>query len=53
MEDNKFPEQEAPLKNTDNAFVKVGEDGNPKMPSTDDKQADVGDTDNATSLDKR
>jgi hypothetical protein len=25
--DNKFPEQEAPEKNTDNAFVKVGKDG--------------------------
>lgn len=25
-------EQEAPLKNTDNAFVKVGKDGAPVMP---------------------
>lgn len=30
--ENRFEEQEAPLKNTDNAFVKVGEDGKPEMP---------------------
>ena len=29
---NGFQEQEAPQKNTDKAFVKVGEDGKPKLP---------------------
>lgn len=34
MEKNntQFQEQEAPQKNTDNAFVQVGEDGKPQMP---------------------
>jgi len=27
-------EQEAPEKNTDNAFVKVGEDGSPQIPES-------------------
>ena len=30
--ENKFPEQEAPEKNTDRAFVQVGEDGHPVIP---------------------
>jgi hypothetical protein len=34
---NKFPEQEAPTKNTDKAFVQVGEDGSPVIPPTDKK----------------
>ncbi len=41
--DNKnFPEQDAPLKNTDNAFVQVGKDGQPIMPqtATDKKEAE-------------
>jgi hypothetical protein len=29
---NPFQEQDAPQKNTDNAFVQVGEDGKPQMP---------------------
>lgn len=29
-----FPPQEAPTKNTDNAFVKVGKDGQPELPAT-------------------
>ena len=33
----RFPEQEAPRKNTDNAFVQVGEDGKPSMPDGDEK----------------
>ncbi len=37
--DKKFPEQEAPVKNTDNAFVQVGEDGSPVTPETDKKQS--------------
>ncbi len=36
--ENKFPEQEAPQKNTDNAFVQVGEDGSPVIPPTKDKK---------------
>jgi hypothetical protein len=28
-------EQEAPLKNTDNAYVQVGEDGNPVIPENE------------------
>lgn len=51
--DKKFPEQEAPVKNNDNAYVKVGEDGNPQIPTTDDKQVDAGNSEHTTSLDKR
>lgn len=34
----RFPEQEAPGKNTDNAFVQVGEDGKPSMPDSNEKR---------------
>ena len=41
---NKFEQQEAPIKNTDNAFVKVGKDGAPVVPNVqkekDDRQPD-------------
>ena len=30
--ERQFDEQEAPLKNTDHAFVQVSEDGSPKIP---------------------
>ncbi|HZH64061.1 MAG TPA: hypothetical protein VEY10_04150 [Flavisolibacter sp.] len=30
----KFPQQDAPEKNTDRAFVQVGADGQPVMPQT-------------------
>jgi hypothetical protein len=30
--EKRFPEQEAPEKNTDDAFVQVGKDGHPVMP---------------------
>ncbi|MDB5205752.1 MAG: hypothetical protein JWR72_827 [Flavisolibacter sp.] len=30
----KFPQQNAPEKNTDNAFVQVGKDGHPVIPQT-------------------
>jgi hypothetical protein len=33
----KFEEQDAPLKNTDHAFVQVKEDGSPYMPGKDQK----------------
>jgi hypothetical protein len=50
---NKFPEQEAPEKNTDNAFVRVGEDGSPVIPSTQDKKTDIEKDEGVTTLDKR
>lgn len=31
-------EQEAPLKNTDNAFVKVSRDGSPEMPEVEKEE---------------
>ncbi len=33
---DKLQEQSAPDKNSDNAFVKVGADGKPEMPKSDD-----------------
>lgn len=51
--DNKFPEQEAPEKNTDDAFVQVGEDGSPVVPSADEKKTDIKKEDHPTTLDKR
>ena len=42
---NQLQEQEAPAKNHDNAFVKVGEDGAPVIPgqTTEPKTEDVSD----------
>jgi len=39
--DEKFPQQKAPEKNTDHAFVQVGSDGHPVIPETasDEKQS--------------
>lgn len=34
----RFPEQEAPRKNTDKAFVQVGEDGKPSIPDGNEKE---------------
>ena len=54
MSDDKiFPEQQAPEKNTDNAYVRVGEDGSPVKPSTDDKKTDIEKEGSPTTLDKR
>lgn len=56
MEKNEkqFPEQEAPLKNHDDAFVQVGKNGEPVIPQhTEDKEAKPKDNDNVTTLDKR
>ena len=50
--DKTFPEQEAPVKNTDNAFVRVGEDGSPEIPSPSDK-TDIEKDENVTTVDKR
>ena len=38
--DTKLKEQEAPLKNTDNAFVKVNKDGSPGIETTDASNTD-------------
>jgi hypothetical protein len=37
---NKFEQQEAPIKNTDNAFVKVGKDGAPVVPNVEKENND-------------
>ncbi len=52
--DNKFPEQEAPAKNTDDAFVQVSENGSPLMPPSDiGKKTDIEKEDNNTTLPKQ
>jgi len=40
-ENEKFDAQEAPDKNTDAAFVKVGSDGKPEMPATEKGEQDA------------
>ena len=52
-DENKFPEQEAPEKNTDNAFIKVGKDGEPVVPSDKGKDTTIEKDENTTTLDKR
>jgi hypothetical protein len=53
MEDNKtFPEQEAPTKNTDNAFIQVGKDGSPVVPQTDEPKTDIQNEESPTTTDK-
>ena len=39
-DNNKFEQQEAPTKNTDNAFVKVGKDGAPVVPNVQKENDD-------------
>ncbi len=52
--EKKFQEQEAPLKNNDNAFVQVGKDGKPVMPQNEVmKRTHAEDDDSTTSPDKR
>jgi hypothetical protein len=52
--ENKLQEQEAPLKNNDNAFVQVGKDGKPVMPQNDEmKSTHPEDDGGTTSLDRR
>lgn len=51
--DKKFPEQEAPAKNTDDAFVQVDENGSPMIPSAGDKGTDIIEEGRTTTLDKR
>jgi hypothetical protein len=51
--DQSFPEQSAPLKNTDDAFVQVGADGAPQLPESDKSEERKEETDRTTTLDKR
>ena len=52
--DKNLQEQQAPLKNTDNAFVQVGKDGEPVIPQTaDDKNTGEKKDEKVTTLDKR
>ncbi len=37
--EEKFPAQDAPIKNTDHAFVQVGKDGQPVIPNWNDGKA--------------
>ena len=37
-EHKKFPEQAAPDKNTDRAFIKVSRDGSPQVPGEENKE---------------
>lgn len=56
MEQNEkqLQEQEAPLKNHDDAFVQVGKNGEPVVPqNTGDEKAQPGENDRITTLDKR
>ena len=52
----KLEEQEAPLKNTDRAFVKVSEDGSPVIPRDSEKEnkdKDIHHNGRPTDLEKR
>lgn len=52
--ENKLQEQQAPLKNHDDAFVQVGKDGGPVIPQTTDKKEDSKEgEERITTLDKR
>jgi hypothetical protein len=51
--ENKFPEQKAPEKNTDDAFVEVGQDGSPVQPAAGQKEKADENEEKATTLDKR
>ena len=55
MDENekKFPEQNAPLKNTDDAFVQVNKDGSPVMPNSKKKTDEEQDADRRTVTDNR
>lgn len=55
MDENekKFPEQNAPLKNTDDAFVQVSKDGSPVMPNGDRKADEEQKNDKGTVTDNR
>ena len=43
--ENEFPQQEAPLKNTDDAFVEVSKDGSPAFPPPEGGQKEESEED--------
>lgn len=51
--ENIFPEQQAPEKNTDDVFVEVSESGKPEIPSSEIKKSETKKEDHITTLDKR
>jgi hypothetical protein len=52
--ENQFQEQDAPLKNTDNAFVKVSKDGSPHMPTEQEEHKEENmKPERTTDMDKR
>jgi hypothetical protein len=52
--ENQFQEQEAPLKNTDKAFVQVSKDGSPHMPTgNEEKREENMKPERTTDMDKR
>ena len=54
MEENKtFPEQKAPEKNTDDAFVQVGENGAPVIPQDEKKEKPEKSDDSPTTIGHR
>jgi hypothetical protein len=50
--DHKLQEQQAPLKNHDDAFVQVGKDGEPVFPQQDQTKEDRAEDNRTTTLDK-
>lgn len=52
--DKQLQEQQAPLKNSDNAFVQVGKNGEPVIPQTTGKEeSESSENDRTTTLDKQ
>jgi hypothetical protein len=51
--ENTLEQQDAPLKNTDNAFVRVKKDGSPELPEADQPVKDDKDKDRFTTIDHR
>jgi hypothetical protein len=52
-QDKTLVEQNAPLKNHDDAFVQVGHNGEPVIPKEEEKEAQPREADRTTTLDKR
>jgi hypothetical protein len=52
-EQEQLQEQDAPLKNTDHAYVKVSEDGSPEMPDKGEEKDKNTEASRVTDLDKR
>jgi hypothetical protein len=55
MENNEkqLQEQQAPLKNHDDAFVQVGKNGEPVIPQKTDEEKDTQNEERVTTIDKR